>query len=435
MDRSVPERPSHTSALSTHADMPGPSLRLPLTSVPSTTTVFTGQRRADSPPPGSVTTFLRSIELPDKPSSVPPLQASFSLTPPSLRFPPLSTDNTNKPAYTNGNGYQLSLVYRGYPFTYDLSALPKDPKGTIALLTITKSDPGAYLLVGAHYRRTGRSRAACAVIRSLLDNLDNPSDVEKGKGDGTLHAHLRIILFENAFTAASIPASETSTATSGSPGSHCPKPIDWSTCVFKSAAMRPAMLLLAACELDLSREHPDDPESASHASTAYDLFRAVYGTVNDAIIAGAVRSQPKNVLGLEFSSNRNCLSLSPSNSNGHPPSNALSPEVAPLTRVKDLEKELSAVRVAKKKLQEKLTVSNNRSTRAEGKVHALESHSREMLVKLDASQDENWGLRQRLAESEQIVGELARYAPSVENQIWGRFKDLLLDNLGGVRGE
>lgn len=187
MDGSMRERPS---ALGTHADVPGPFLRLPLTSVPPT-----GQKTPGSPTPGSVTAFLRSIELPDKPPCAPPpLQTSISLAPPSLRLPPLSTDNMNKAACTNRNDYQVSLVCKGYPFTYDLSALPDDPEGAIALLTITKSDPGAYLLVAAHYRRTGRSRAARAVIRSLLDNLDEGSDGEKDKGDGTLRARLRTLL-------------------------------------------------------------------------------------------------------------------------------------------------------------------------------------------------------------------------------------------------
>ena len=237
------------------------------------------------------------------------------------------------------------------------------------------------------------------------------------------------------FTAAPIPASETSTATLDYPGSPCPKPIDWTASVFKSAAMRPAMLLLAACELDISREHPDDPESTSHASAARDLFRAVYGTVNDAIIAGSVRPRPKNALGLEFSSNRNCLSFSPSDSHTHPPSSTLPAQVEPLARVKGLEMELSAARAAQKKLQEKLTASNDRLTRAEDKVHELESHSREVLVQLDAWRDENWELRQRLVESEQMTRELVQYAPNAENRVWGRFKDLLFDNLGGVRDE
>lgn len=195
MNGSTRERPLHTSPLNTHPNVPGPSLRLPLASAPPSINAFTSQRKAESPPAGSVTSFLRSIELPDKPFSAPALQTSFSLTPPSPRLPPLPTDNTNRTvcASTNGSGYQVSLVYKGYPFTYDLSALPEDPKGTIALLTITKSDPGAYLLVGAHYRRTGRSGAARAVIRSLLDNLDSPSDAEKEKGDGTLHVHLQVM--------------------------------------------------------------------------------------------------------------------------------------------------------------------------------------------------------------------------------------------------
>jgi hypothetical protein len=237
-------------------------------------------------------------------------------------------------------------------------------------------------------------------------------------------------------TAVPMPASATSTATLVAPGSPCDKPIDCTRSVFKSAAMRPATLLLAACELDISREHPDDPESASHASTAHDLFRAVYGTVNDAIVAGAIRPQPKNALGLDFSSNRNHLSSSLSDSNRHPRSSGPSPEVASRARVKDLEKELSAARTTQKKLQEKLTVSTDRLTRAEDKVHALESHSREVVVQLDASQDENWELRQRLAESEQRTRELVQCAPSVENRVWGRLKDLLFDNLGGgMRGE
>ncbi|KAG8213643.1 hypothetical protein J3R82DRAFT_10333 [Butyriboletus roseoflavus] len=420
-DGSTRERPSHTSVLSTRANVPGPSLRLPLASAPPTINTFTGQRRPESPPPGSVTTFLRSIELPDKPFSAPALHASFSLTTPSLRLPPLSTDGTNNKtacASTNGNSYQVNLVHKGYPFTYDLSTLPEDPKGMIALLNLTKSDPGAYLLVGAHYRRTGRSRAARAVIRSLLDNLDNLPDAEKGKGD-----------------AAPVPPSETSTVTLVSPDSPCPKPIGGTVSVFKSAAMRPAMLLLAACELDISREHPNGPESAGHASTARELFRAVYGTVNDAIVAGAVRPQSKNALGLEFSGNRNCLSFSPSDASSHPPSSELPTEVESLARVKALEKELSAARMAQEKLQEKLTASNDRLTRAEGKVHALESHSREVLDQLDAWQDENLELRQRLVESEQRARELAQCAPSAENRVWGRLKDLLFDNLGGVRSE
>ena len=200
--------------------------------------------------------------------------------------------------------------------------------------------------------------------------------------------------------------------------------------------MRPATLLLAACELDISREHPDDPESASHASTAHDLFRAVYGTVNDAIVAGAVRPQPKNALGLDFSSNRSCPPSSLTDSNSHPPSSGPSPGVAFRARVKDLERELSAARAAQKNLQEKLTVSNDRLTRAEDKVHTLESHSREMLVQLDASRDDNWELRQRLAQSEQRARDLVQCAPSAESRVWGRLKDLLFDNLGGgMRGE
>lgn len=194
--------------------------------------------------------------------------------------------------------------------------------------------------------------------------------------------------------------------------------------VFKGTAMRPALLLLAACELDISREHPDDPESDDHASTAHEIFRTVFGIANDALDTGAgMPEHPKrtNALGLEFASNRNCPSVAS--------------EVVPLARVQDLERELSAARGAHKTLQDKLAASNDRLTYAEDKVRALESHTREMLVQLGASRDENWELRQQLAESEQRARELVQCTPSAENRVWGRLKDLLFDNLGGVRGE
>ena len=200
--------------------------------------------------------------------------------------------------------------------------------------------------------------------------------------------------------------------------------------------MQPAMLLLAACELDISREHPDDPKSASHAKTANELFRAVYGTVNDAIVAGAERPQSRNALGLEFSRNGNCASSSLPESNSHPQRSAPTPrEAESLARVKDLEKELSAARVAQKKLQERLTVSDDHLTRAAGKVHTLESRSLALHMELDASRGEIWDLRRRLAMCEQRERELTQCAPSAENRVWGRLKDLLFDNLGGgMRG-
>lgn len=198
--------------------------------------------------------------------------------------------------------------------------------------------------------------------------------------------------------------------------------------------MRPAMLLLAACEMDISRERSNDPESASHVSTAHDLFRAVYGTVNDAIVAGAVHPQPDNVLGLDFPSNGN---RSMPDVNGHQRSGASPREVEESrARIKHLEKELSASCVAQKKLQEKLMASNDRLSRAEDKVYALDSRSRDMRVQLDESRNEICELRHRLAESEARARELAQWAPSAESRVWERLKDLLFDNLGGgVRGE
>jgi len=156
--------------------------------------------------------------------------------------------------------------------------------------------------------------------------------------------------------------------------------------------------------------------------------------VNDAIVAGALNPQSDNVLGLDFPRNGN---HSISDVNGHSRSGISPREVEESrARIKHLEKELSASRVAQKKLQEKFMASNDRLTRAEDKVYALESRSRDMRVQLDASRNENCELRHRLAESEERVRELAQWAPSVESQVWERFKDLLFDNLGnGMRGE
>ena len=231
--------------------------------------------------------------------------------------------------------------------------------------------------------------------------------------------------FEITFTVAPTIASDTSTSTLPSSNTPCPKPIDRTMPVFKTAAMRPALLLLAACEMDISREHPDHPDSEDHASTAHELFRTVYGTMNDTVIPEAVCPKPNNSLGLEFSSNGNCASISSS-------------EAASLARIKGLEKKLDAARSAQKMLQGKLTVSNGRLARAEDKVRALESRSREMLVQLDASRDENWDLRRRLVESERRARELVQVqcSPNTESRVWGKLKDLLFDNLGGgVRGE
>ncbi|KAL4074203.1 hypothetical protein V8B97DRAFT_731622 [Scleroderma yunnanense] len=143
--------------------------------------------------------------------------------------------------------FQLNLIYRGYPLTYNMSSLPDDPTIPLALLAATGSDPGAYLIIGAHYRRTGRSRAARSILQNLLDKDNGESGCVKNGNDR-------------------------------------PRSSKWvSGPVCNFSIIRPALLMLAACELDISHENPMTAESSSYTSTAHELFRAVYGSAGTSI--------------------------------------------------------------------------------------------------------------------------------------------------------
>ncbi|KAF9222683.1 hypothetical protein BS17DRAFT_818479 [Gyrodon lividus] len=344
--------------------------------------------------------------------ALPPTPVSLAL--PSLRLPTSPTESTREMPSTNPtrHRHQVSLIHRGHPFTYDLSTLPDDPSGPIILLSTTQSDPGAYLLVSVHYRCTGRPKAACCVLRALLASQDSASNPKK---DNT-------------------PPSTEETC-----NSPCPKSFDINKPAFQTAAMRPVLLLLAACELDISRDEPAAPESANHASTAHDLFRAVYGTVNEAIIAGAERPKCRNALGLEFLSNAHCSSSSSSQLHSETPSVPASVLLASeeiSAPLQALEKESHDARETQKRLRGKLTNSDDRLGRAETRMRSMESRSRDVLLQLDAVQEENRTLRQRLTEAEQRARDLENGAAGAETRVWGRLKDLLFDRLEeGIRGE
>lgn len=128
----------------------------------------------------SVDRFLNSINLSsatlssalakDKPVTptlqiLPPTPVSIASVPLPLPGSP-AVDVQTVPTF---GSERLSLLHHGYPLNYDLNLLPNDPIGPITLLGATQSEPGAYLIVGAHYRRTGRPRAACEVIKALLN--------------------------------------------------------------------------------------------------------------------------------------------------------------------------------------------------------------------------------------------------------------------------
>jgi hypothetical protein len=99
------------------------------------------------------------------PQTFPPTPVSIAPVP--LPLPGSPAADPQSVPFTFGPE-RLSLLHQGHPLNYDLNLLPNDPIGPITLLGATQSEPGAYLVVGAHYRRTGRSRAACEVIKALL---------------------------------------------------------------------------------------------------------------------------------------------------------------------------------------------------------------------------------------------------------------------------
>ncbi|KAG6918704.1 hypothetical protein DXG01_012189 [Tephrocybe rancida] len=62
----------------------------------------------------------------------------------------------------------LTFNFCGEDFSYDLDTLENDPKPIIELLKATESERGTWMMVGAHYRRSGNADAAICVIESLI---------------------------------------------------------------------------------------------------------------------------------------------------------------------------------------------------------------------------------------------------------------------------
>ena len=127
----------------------------------------------------SASRFLDSIDLSNaipsnelaKSTSIKPALQTLPQTPVSIAPVPLPLPESpaiNVRPVTALASEPLSLLHHGHRLNYDLNLLPNDPTGPVTLLGATQSEPGAYLIVGAHYRRTGRSRAACEVIKAML---------------------------------------------------------------------------------------------------------------------------------------------------------------------------------------------------------------------------------------------------------------------------
>lgn len=224
------------------------------------------QKALESPPGNkssssdTVDGFLRSLQLLEPKTTRPdePLEAHEEVTPPKCPSPGVTPTTSSLRSMTCVevnlghdrslpqivSSLQLNLTYRGYTLTYDMSCLPDNPAVPLALLAATESHLGAYLIVGAHYRRTGRPRAARSILQSLLDKHKSESGPHKGND------HCRSLEYIHGST-------------------------------FNFPGMRPVLLMLAACELDISHENPTTAESNFHASTAHELFRAIYGSAGN----------------------------------------------------------------------------------------------------------------------------------------------------------
>ncbi|KAH7924610.1 hypothetical protein BV22DRAFT_1195777 [Leucogyrophana mollusca] len=365
--------------------------------------------------------------LPPTPVSISPLPLPLPTSPPgsTTSRPPQST--TSFPG-----AHLLHLTHHGHPLTYDLTLLADDPTDPIALLGATQSEPGTYFTVGAHYRRTGRSRAARCIIQALLEREMQCENSATEKGENPSEKN----------------HSYSTTTSSPPPSPPVFRPRGIVTPLInparRSALLRPALLLLAACELDLSRDAQSPEEKNDHAVAAHDLFRAVYG---DGDLRGGRATQesvnagrPVNALGLNFAPK----SLGPENQpagsfaatakivshtpNPHPPR---SPSSA---RCQALENELTQCRVANRNLEVDIIAAKDLQHRNEQELADAKRRARDVEKDLYEVNQNYRDALARLAEAERSAEDMRRTAAGAETRVWGRMRDLLYDQFGGVQG-
>lgn len=369
----------------------------------------------------SVDRFLDSIDLSKLPAT--PIQQVLPPTPVSIAPIPLPLPESSiaelRPIPFTFGPERLSLLHHGHPLSYDLNLLPDDPIGPIKLLGATHSEPGAYLVTAAHYRRTGRSRAACEVIRALLGRHAPPASAGgdltgENKENGPFHH------------ASSSPAK--------SPAASVFTPIDVNTPAHEASVLRSAILFLAACQLDISRESSSPEEKAVHATTAQELFRTIYGTKNNFLSSESGNANTEaNALGLAFTDRarttaKNNVSTSMSKQTSGVPTAPAS------TRILALEDELRLTRTAKSTIEADLAAAKKRQERTDLSVKEAETRSRDALRLLETERDEVHILKRRLVETEQKVLEMEQSAAGVESRVWVRLRDMIYDQFGSTRG-
>ncbi|KAG2756144.1 hypothetical protein P692DRAFT_20826289 [Suillus brevipes Sb2] len=201
----------------------------------------------------SVDRFLDSIDLSKLPAT--PIQQVLPPTPVSIAPIPLPLPESSiaelRPIPFTFGPERLSLLHHGHPLSYDLNLLPDDPIGPIKLLGATHSEPGAYLITAAHYRRTGRSRAACEVIRALLGR-HAPAASAGGDLTGENKENGKFIVLELSLIVLGTdgsqgPFHQASSSPAKSPAPSVFTPIDVNTPAHEACVLRSAILFLAAC--------------------------------------------------------------------------------------------------------------------------------------------------------------------------------------------
>ncbi|EIW82642.1 hypothetical protein CONPUDRAFT_71395 [Coniophora puteana RWD-64-598 SS2] len=301
-------------------------------------------------------------------------------------------DLIHPPEIPRRSYHPITLQYRGYAFEYDLALLPDDAETGIALLRTTMSDPGMWLMFGAHYRRTGRPQAARAVVKTLLDTQASEEGGLAGFTQDTVHATV--------------------------------------------ALARPARLLLAACEMELGRSTTDPAAKKAHMDTAQSLFRTVYGSAC---------SNLESVLGKPISPP--CppgVNVSGSSLTRPPPAPPSVPrqvrpsvasDVAPLEteakgRIESMTLQVRATSEENASLRRELDIMQRARDRVERQLSGAERDTRELERRLSDTKEDLRDARRRREDAERRAEDLEKQVRGTEESVWGRLREALRGNGG-----
>jgi hypothetical protein len=223
------------------------------------------------------------------------------------------------------------------------------------------------------------------------------------------------------------PFHHASSSPAKSPAASVFTPIDVNTPAHEASVLRSAILFLAACQLDISRESSSPEEKAVHATTAQELFRTIYGTKNNFLSSESGNANTEaNALGLAFTDRARTTAKSKQTSGV--------PTAPASTRILALEDELRLTRTAKSTIEADLAAAKKRQERTDLSVREAETRSRDALRLLETERDEVHILKRRLVETEQKVLEMEQSAAGVESRVWVRLRDMIYDQFGSTRG-